>query len=424
MIAAMVDTHDTQDVLVLGAGMVGVSCALHLRRKGLSVALLDKQAPGLATSYGNAGLIQREAIAPYELPRDLAFLCSGLLNQRVDMQYHLNAVLGQVATLYAYFRHSAPARHREAARAYETLIAHCIETHVTLIGQADANDLVAEKTGFLALCRTTRALHKLFATADTRAAQGVNHSKLTPAELVELEPFMQQRFVGAVHWTDTLPITNPGALVQAYAHLFKREGGAVLLGDATTLQQVGATWQVQCADGNRVQAKEVLIALGPWSTQLTARFGYKPPLFVKRGYHMHYAHVEGRPLQHWVMDYERGYMVCPMQQGIRLTTGAELAWLDAPRTPRQLAMAETIAKNTFPLGNRVDDAPWMGARPCLPDMNPVLGAVPRQTGLWCAFGHGHQGFTLGPITGELMAAQMTGASPRVDMTPFTPARFA
>jgi len=410
------------DVIVLGAGMVGVSCALHLQRQGRSVAVLDRRAPGLETSFGNAGLIQREA-APYALPRDPGFLLCGAMNQRIDVRYHLNAVLQQAGPLLSYFQYSAPAAYRQIAREYETLIACCLETHDDLITQADAQHLVCPTRGYLTVFRTQRELHKAFHKADARATQGVHHLKLDAAALARVEPSLQGGFAGAVHWTDPIGILSPGKLVQAYAHLFERLGGTVLLGDAMTLTKRADAWQLKCADNTTVKGAQVVIALGPWSVNLTTRFGYTPPMFLKRGYHMHYARREDRPLNHWVMDAEKGYVVCPMQEGIRLTTGAELAGLDAPHTPKQLNAAEAVARAAFPLGERLDARPWMGARPCMPDMKPVFGAVPGQDRLWCAFGHGHQGFTLGPITGELLAAQMTGTTPRVDVTPFSPARF-
>jgi len=411
------------DVIVLGAGMVGVSCALHLQRKNLSVAVLDRRAPGLETSFGNAGLIQREAVAPYELPRDLGFLLSGLANRRIDVQYHLGAVLRTLGPLLSYFRNSAPARYRRIAREYETLIALSIDTHAELMRDADASNLVGT-TGYLNVFRTERELNKGFDLADQRARLGVAHVKLTAAQVAEMEPALKTEFAGAVHWTDPLAIKHPGELVQAYARLFERQGGQIVLGDATTLTRTpGDGWQVHTHDGNTLQAPRVVVALGPWTTKLTARFGYTPPLFAKRGYHMHYARLGDQPLNNWVMDAEKGYLICPMQAGLRLTTGAELADVDAPRTPRQLALAESVARQTFPLGERLDAVPWVGARPCMPDMKPVFGLVPGQTDMWCAFGHGHQGFTLGPITGELLAAMMTGSTPRVDVQPFTPARF-
>jgi len=411
------------DVIVLGAGMVGVSCALHLQRKNLSVALLDRRAPGLETSFGNAGLIQRETISPYQLPRSLAFLLSGLTNRRIDVQYHLGAALRMAGPLFSYFRYSGAARYRQVSREYETLIALSLETHAELMADAHADALVGG-TGYLNVFRTERELNKGFGIADERARQGVNHVKLTGAQVAAMEPALQTEFAGAVHWTDPVGINNPGELVQAYARLFEERGGQMLLGDAMTLARNAAgVWQVRANDGSLIEGRRVVVALGPWSTQLTARFGYAPPLFAKRGYHMHYARLDDRPVNNWVMDAEKGYLICPMAAGLRLTTGAELALVDAPSTPRQLALAEAVARRTFPLGRRLDAEPWVGARPCMPDMKPVFGIVPGQTDMWCAFGHGHQGFTLGPVTGELLAAMMTGGTPRVNVAPFAPGRF-
>jgi D-amino-acid dehydrogenase len=413
----------THDIIVLGAGMVGVGCALHLQARGLSVALLDRRAPGLETSYGNAGIIQREAIAPYALPRDFGFLLSGATNQRVDVRYHASDAARLLGPLWDYYRNSAPEVYRQISREYETLIALSLDTHTQLMRDAGANDLVAGQ-GYLMLYRTESELLDFFQVADERAEAGVHHLKLTGADVAREEPSLMGEFAGAVRWTDPVAIRSPGDLVQAYARLFEQRGGAVHLGDATTLRRRDAGgWQVDTAEGATLEAPQVVVALGPWTLELTARFGYTVPMIPKRGYHMHYAPLPGKPLNSTIIDAEYGYVVAPMKDGLRLTTGAELAHADSPRTPTQIDAAEKIARQNFPLGERVDPEPWMGTRPCMPDMKPVFGAVPDVPGMWCAFGHGHQGFTLGPITGELLAAMMTGAAPRVDVGPFSPGRF-
>jgi D-amino-acid dehydrogenase len=112
-----------------------------------------------------------------------------------------------------------------------------------------------------------------------------------------------------------------------------------------------------------------------------------------------------------------------MSRGIRLTTGAEFAALDAPKTPVQLDRAEKVARTVFPLGERLDPEPWMGARPCTPDMMPIIGKAPRHDGLWFAFGHAHHGLTLGPVTGRALAEAITGEAPFIDISAYSPQRF-
>jgi D-amino-acid dehydrogenase len=124
-----------------------------------------------------------------------------------------------------------------------------------------------------------------------------------------------------------------------------------------------------------------------------------------------------------VVDTEKGYVIAPMQGRLRLTTGVEIARRDAPPTGIQLERVERIAKPLFGLGARVDPKPWLGMRPCTPDMRPVIGAAPRHPGLWFAFGHNHHGLTLGPVTGRLLAEMMTGATPFTDARPYRPERF-
>jgi D-amino-acid dehydrogenase len=138
---------------------------------------------------------------------------------------------------------------------------------------------------------------------------------------------------------------------------------------------------------------------------------------------MHYRAAGTATLNRPVLDSESGYCLAPMSRGIRLTTGAEFALRDAIRTPVQLGRAEPIARNLFPLAERVDTEPWMGARPCTPDMMPIIGRAPRHASLWFAFGHAHHGLTLGPVTGRLVAEMMTGEAPFVDPAPYRADRF-
>jgi D-amino-acid dehydrogenase len=154
---------------------------------------------------------------------------------------------------------------------------------------------------------------------------------------------------------------------------------------------------------------------------LIRTLGYRFPLFIKRGYHQHY--TSSAPLRQPLLDAERGYVLAPMQRGLRLTTGAEFAPLDAPSTPVQLAKAEAMAREWVDLGPPLPEPPWLGARPCTADMLPVMGPAPRHPGLWFNFGHAHQGFTLGPVAGRLLAEMVNGEPPGVDPRPYSPGRF-
>ncbi|AYC99736.1 FAD-binding oxidoreductase [Neorhizobium sp. NCHU2750] len=410
------------DVIVLGAGIIGVSTALQLARRGKAVALVDRGEPGRETSYGNAGLIQREGIVPYGFPQQFGQILRYTLNNRIDAHFHWRAIPSVSSFLAKYWWHSNHARHQSIARAYAPLIEHSVSTHAELIEEAGAQALIS-KHGWSEVFRTNaKRDHELREAERLKREHGVAFEALSADELAAREPHLSKDFTGALRWEDPWSVKDPLALTQAYVRLFEKLGGQVLKGDARSLSKTATGWRVKTADGD-VEAKDVVVALGPWSEVVTKPLGYDFLVGVKRGYHMHYAPKGNAVLNGWILDAERGYLLAPMNQGIRLTTGAEFARRDAPKTPVQLARAEAVAKTIFPLGERLDAEPWMGARPCTPDMMPAIGKAPRHEGLWFAFGHAHHGLTLGAVTGQLIAEAMTGARTLIDISAYRPERF-
>jgi len=408
------------DVLVLGAGMVGTCTALQLALRGHSVVLLDRRSPGGETSYGNAGIIQREAVEPYAFPRNWPTVIKAALKRGMDIDYHLGALPAVAAPLAKYWKSSSPLRYAPIARDYSRLIEHCLSEHQALMADAGADALV-RKEGFRVGFRSQAGLDVMAAhAADLHARYGVRHALLDGDALARAEPGLRTRLAGAVHWLDPWSVSDPGALVRRYAERFTALGGQLVEGDAASLTAAAGGWQVQSAAGP-LQARHAVIALGPWAKTLTDTLGYRLPLFVKRGYHRHY---QGGPgLQLPLMDADSGYVMAPMAQGVRITTGAEFARIGAPATPVQLQKAERAARELIDLPTPVEAQPWLGNRPCSVDMKPIIGPAPKHPGLWFNFGHGHQGFTLGPVSGRLLAEMIAGTTPLVDPAPYSPLRF-
>ncbi|MBP2303401.1 NAD(P)/FAD-dependent oxidoreductase [Azospirillum picis] len=406
------------DVLVLGAGVVGTAVALHLQMRGRQAVLLDRRgAAGREASFGNAGLIQREAAYPYAFPRQLAALLRYAANRQTDAHYHARALPALAPFLARYWHHSHPARHVRAARAYAGLIGQCLPETRRLAEQADAAALL-RPTGWLKLFRTARQQDaELRQAAELAREFGVASVPLDSAGLRLLEPDLDPDLAGALHYTDPLAVTDPGRLVDSWRTALERLGGRFLTGNGRTLRPAAAGWSVDTRDGP-VQAPAAVVAMGAWSGEVVDPLGYRLPLGIKRGYHMHYELASGVTLGRPVLDAAHGYVLAPMARGIRLTTGAEFARPGARRTPVQLERAEPVARALFPLGARIDPEPWMGLRPCMPDMLPVIGPAPRHPGLWFAFGHGHQGLTLAAVTGRMIADMICGEAPFVDAAPF------
>ena len=410
------------DVLVLGAGMVGVSAALHLQKRGRDVVLIDRHAlAGEETSHGNGGLIECASVFPYMFPRDFRQILQYASNRTPQVRYHIADLPGFLPWLVRYFLASSPERALRSAMAELPLIQRSLVEHEALIAEANVPELL-RRTGWIKLFRSSATLEKSVQDLERARQYGVAGEVLDGAAIAAREPQLTGDFAGAIHFPDPGFVPDPGGLTKAYAALFARNGGRFLVGDARTLAASGGRWQVATLKGT-VTAREVVVAMGPWSDQIFAPLGYSIPLRVKRGYHLHLAPRGNAVLHHPVLDSDLGYLLAPMNRGIRLTTGAEFARRDAPPTPVQLMRALPRAHTLFPLGEPVDAKPWMGARPCLPDMLPVIGRAPRHPGLWFDFGHQHHGLTLGPATGRLLAEMMTGETPFADTTPFAAERF-
>ncbi len=410
------------DSIVLGAGMVGISCALHLQSRGRSVALLDRRGPAEETSFGNAGMIQREGVVPYMFPREWGTIFKYALNNTSEAYYQLSSLPSVAPWLFRYWRASTPEGEARSAKAMLPLVERCITEHEPLIEAAGLQNLVT-RNGYLRVFRTEAALDLARAKDEkVRQTYGIRSEQIDKKQLDAMEPHLADNLIGGLHFTDPVSIADPGALGRGYADLLLKRGGTFLEGEAKTLAEARGGWKIATRNG-WAEAREVVVALGPWAGELMKAQGIRVPLGWKRGYHMHYRAEGNATLSRPVIDAERGYCLAPMTKGVRLTTGAEFASRDAPASPIQLSRAEAAARQIFPLGDHVDPQPWLGRRPCMPDMVPVIGPTPGKPGLWLAFGHHHLGFTLGPATGRLLAEMMTGETPYTDPAPYRVDRF-
>jgi D-amino-acid dehydrogenase len=409
------------DAIVLGAGIVGTSVGLHLAKRGLAVALVDRRAPGEETSYGNAGVIEGNTIFPPAFPSDPVALLRVALKRSPEANYHLS-FLPQVAPwLIAFHAASRPQRLMETVRVMRPLFARAVAEHETLLAEAGAARYL-RKEGWLKVYRSDRAFRALKREFALAQEFGIPYRPLDVDAARELEPSLTPVFRHAVHWQGVANLTNPLAVTKAYAARFAALGGVVLSGNARSLRRTDEHWRVETADGP-LDAGAAVVALGPFAPDVLGPLGIKLPLGIKRGYHRHYRGAGNAALSRPVVDTEIGYCLAPMEQGIRLTTGAEFAARDAAPTPVQFDRLLPAAKGLFPLGDPVDAVPWMGSRPCFPDSRPVIGRAPGQDGLWLAYGHAHWGLTLGPTTGRLLAEMMTGQTPFCDPAPYGAERF-
>ena len=409
------------DAIVLGAGIVGTSVALHLVKRGLSVALVDRRGPGEETSYGNTGVIVGASVFPTAFPRSLKKLIQIALKRAPEANYHWGDLLRIAPWLLSYYGFSTPERLKDSAVKLRPLMSRSVAEHEALLTESDALKYL-RKTGWMTLYRSDAAFEAMKPQLEFGATIGVAAQELDTAGALALEPNLSPVFRHALMWPDVASLSNPLMVTRAYAGRFAALGGVFLNGDARSLHRADGHWRVDTKEGH-LDAENAVVALGPFAPDVLAPLGIKLPLGLKRGYHRHYRGAGNAALARPVVDTENGYCLAPMEQGIRLTTGVEFAPRDAPPTPVQFDRLLPAAKQLFPLGEQAEAATWMGSRPCFPDSRPVIGRAPGHRELWLAYGHAHWGLTLGPATGRLLAVMVTGATPFCDPAPYRAERF-
>jgi D-amino-acid dehydrogenase len=407
------------DVVVLGAGIVGVSAAHAARQRGLSVILVDRRAPGEETSYGNAGILSSGSILPLNQPSLWSALPKYLTNRHAALRWNPAWALRNADWIVRFLANAAPSRSRPRATALHGLIGASLKLHREWIVQAGAAPRIRE-TGWLKAWRGD-AVDAAKAEQAFLAEYGIASQLLDRQAISALEPNILPVYkVGLLH-SQTASVDSPGSVVKAYAKMFAGLGGEIRQSDIRGIAPDGEGWRVMLADG-AISARHVVVALGPWSADLLSPLGYRVPLAFERGYHREFKPNPARSLQRPIHDADGSFLMTPMEQGIRVTSGVELTARDAPSSFAQLDAVVPAARSVVEFGEAVGEA-WRGARPTLPDSLPMIGPAPRHAGLWLAFGHQHIGFTTGPATGAAIAAMIAGAPPPFDAAPFSPGRY-
>ena len=408
-----------RSVAVLGAGIVGVSCALHLGRRGFRVTLVDRREPGSETSFGNSGVIGRASIAPLSQPAIWRKLRRYASNRDRAVRFGPGYPARELGWFARFLANSRPGAYEANARHLNALLTHALAEHEVLLG---GDSGLLRRDGWLQLFRTESGFE---ASAGARALwyrHGVRFRVLDRGAIRELEPHLGPVFQRAIWLEDIASVANPGQVCRILAERFAAEGGTVLREEARSLRITADGVLIGLGD-EELHTGEAVVALGPWSTDMLAPLGYRLPVIRERGYHLHLAPRHNEPLGRPCLDAEGAYVVTPMDAGLRLTTGIEFSAPDAPPTPLQLDAVLPLARKAFPAGGPVESTPWLGARPGTPDSLPVIGRAPRHPNLWFAFGHASIGFALGPVTGRLIAEMMSGEAPLVDPVPYSATRF-
>ena len=412
-----------KEIIVLGAGIVGVSTALALQLSGHQVQLLDRKLPGRETSFGNAGVLSDSSVYVFNNPGLLRALPGLIANRSNSLRYDLGFVMRRLGWMLKFLSNCRKKQVMRSARAIRALLKLSLNEHKKWISAAGATDLLRVGGGWLKLFRTEAGFARYEEEMRCMTDVGVNFTVYEKEEIRQLEPALNPIFIRAVLMDDTCSISNPAGLTDAYVSLFSANGGIVSLDSVNGLSdRKGDGW---CVTGEKKKyfGDHVVISAGAWSAEIASWLGYDIPMAWERGYHSHIEPVASMRLNRPILDMEGGFSIAPMGEGMRVTSGVEITARDAPPNYDQIKRVVKLAKQALPLGEEKTIKPWMGRRPTLVDSLPMIGCAPRHKALWFNFGHQHIGLSMGPGSGILIRALIDGIIPPIAAEPFRPSRF-
>ncbi|HMO08853.1 MAG TPA: FAD-dependent oxidoreductase [Paracoccaceae bacterium] len=409
----------TTDVAVIGAGVIGLTAALELARRGRSVLLIDPGAPGSGASHGNAGTIADYAVAPVGTPDVLRDLPMLLFNRDSPFALHRPSLPALLPWLARFVRASLPCA---SARNAATLAALLTDAGALWADLAASIGVTREMrdSGCLYLYATEAEGNAAEAGLARRRALGVRAERLSPDALAALEPGLPTMAGGAAFFPGVRWLTDPGAVMARLAAACTAAGVQTVAARIDRIERA-ATGIVLKGHGFLRTARAAVIAAGAHSARLAAQAGVRVPLTAERGYHLEWdmsAPLVTRP----ACPVARGFYLCPMAGRLRVAGTVELGGIDAPPSPHRLAALERGARALFP-DLPPPDRSWMGLRPSVPDSLPVIGPAGPGREVILAFGHGHIGLTLAPLTARAVADLLAGRDPGDRLAACSPGRF-
>lgn len=418
---AKAEAVDPRSVIVVGAGIVGTSCAFVLQSRGYAVTLVDRLDPGEACSFGNAGVIATSSCVPLILPGTLRKVPSWLLDRDGPLAVDWRYLPSLIRWLGHAWKASDLPRVRAAAAALHDLHGTAADDHLAQAKDAGCSDLVT-KSDYLHVYRNSAALANDRLAWELRRELGMHWRELDAGALREVEPALGDQFACGILLEGHAAAPDPGGLVKALAKAFTLRQGRYHRASVTALRPTEDGVIAETSAGS-LSAANMVLAMGAWSAELARSIGHRFPLAAERGYHVVYGDP-GIRLRQPVMFSDTKFVAHSMNAGLRCAGTAEFAAPDRPLRPARAAAIERVAKAALPGLQTAKATPWVGPRPSLPDTLPVIGRSHLHPRIVFAFGHGHTGLTASAKTAQIVADIVAGEPPSIDISPFRPDRFS
>jgi D-amino-acid dehydrogenase len=419
----MIETTNAEiaDVTVLGAGIVGIACALSLAERGFKVQLIDRDPPAEGASYGNAGSLSPWSCVPQSLPGLWKSVPGWLADPEGPVALRLGYAPTFLPWAMRFLQAGRPDRLPRIADAMLALTRPTVTLYRHHLAGTGAEDLVQDSV-YVHVYRKAQDADLSSLAWRLRRERQVPLEVVKGAALREVEPALAPEFEAAVLIKQQGRALDPGGIGKALAEKARSMGVAFERRRIEGLvPEAEGRWRLE-TDSGPIPARRVVLALGAWSGALLRPLGPRVPLEAERGYHLVFRDP-GISLNNCIMNVAGKFVVSSMTAGVRCAGTAEFAGLEAAPDYRRARVFERLVKRMLPDINTADTEEWMGTRPATPDSLPCLGEVPGYANLYAAFGHGHTGMTMAPKTGEAIAQLIAGENVDIDLAPYRIGRF-
>ena len=411
-----------REITVLGAGIIGMACAINLQRLGFYVTVVDQNEPGDGCSSGNAGVIAPCAMVPVNTPGLLKGIPTMLLDPLGPMTLRWKYVPQMLPWFFNFLKNSRASKAEQVADGLSALTSNALKEHRDLAGNGEASRWV-QPSPYLYIYESETALVKEDYFWNLRRLHGISTRLLKGSEVQEFEPTLDSRFKCALVMENGHGFsTDPSKLVKALAFQFQSDDGKVIQSEVQQIKIINQKPSSLITSVGSFPVQRLVIAAGAFSAKFATQLGERIPLESERGYHIMLKNPGIAP-RYPIMNSSGKFVATPMESGLRFAGLVEFAGLAANPNYKFAGRLITHAKSMFPLININDFTEWMGHRPALPDSLPVIGQSTKFENIFYAFGHHHIGLTTGPKTGRALAELIAGQTPCIDLSPYSTRRF-
>ena len=411
-----------KNILIIGAGIVGICTSIELIKKGYSVTLMDPNQPGSQTSYGNAGVITDSSLMIINNPQLLKSLFQLIFKNQTSFRYSKSFIFSRLTWVLRFLMFSHKNHVKFAAKALRELQVLSLNTHKKLIKKTNSNNIIS-KPGWLKLFKTSESYKKYSLELEVLNKHKAKYTTLNTTQIEKQFPDLEVKFFKGILFKNSIRVKSPLKLSKKYFNYFLESGGKFVQESCKDLQYIEDKWVI-FSNKNKSYFDQVVVSTGPWSKNILSNLGYNIPLAWERGYHHHFSTKKKISINPAIYDVEGGFVYSSNGSDVRVTSGVELTFLDAVQNEIQINESIQKLRKIIPLNKKLIDKPWLGSRPTIIDSLPMIGKAPRHKNLWFNFGHNHIGLSTSAGSAVIISEMIQNKKTSINADPFSPKRFS